>query len=781
LNSELMCAACGMLSLDALLQLLHRFKDEVWAQQCSQDSRAWASTELILSQPTDVATLEQLQAKTPLVRALVVQGPQPISVRWWRTLGRFTQLQRVAFHRLFVWPQASTIQRAMRRGGQGGETAFLGELRELDMTGCRNLTDAWLAACLFLPSGKPRFSRLDRLILADCTALTAHVWPLVHALGPSLQQLVLDRASALIFEPFLDAATSGGLVRLCREMSTLSHLSFRGCACFTDKILRLWCNDDYAAFPGLRSLDVDGCAQLTPDALRFIACHPRWGAHLAHVSCLEARHMTFSGIDWFASNLHRRTLREFHLSGSTPEHDVGRLLRRVQGDSRLATGDDEVDRANHEAFLEKNLGDTAVEQFVGIVGPALRHLTLRNCLFHRAFERERALGQCLQLEQLDLSHHLGITSEMTRLVATLPRLTDLCLAGCRNADVVSLTQLARAPALVSLDLSDCGALDDATLSSILRRQVAVTTTTTTMARRSLTNMTVGDRWRRIRADRCPLLTGAGVAHLLDSLACVGTTLQLLRVAECARAGDAHLLAAVLRARKPPLTHIAISCAQLDEISVCTLADQVSATATTPPPSSVWEHVELDNVQLESKRGNDALWHLCGQSEQLRVLRLAFVHQTIVQRASLLRALSFMAPNLEQFELVASSPSSGSSNSADSRHKRLAAAVNHWSDAHLEQLLLALPYIHTLRLFQPNRFTSQALLHLATLAPSLHALALAPTPIAQQYFHSDTFRDIPTTDRPTQLALLQRLSWFDWNQEQTSNRVHLDHILSALTV
>jgi hypothetical protein len=471
--------------------------------------------------------------------------------------------------------------------------------------------------------------------------------------------------------------------------------------------------------------------------------------------------MTFSGIDWFASNLHRRALREFHLSGATPEHDVGRLLRRVQGDSRLATGDEETDRANHEAYQEKNLGDTAVAQFIGIVGPALRRLTLRNCLFHRAFERERALAQCTQLEHLDLSHHLGITSEMTRLVASLPHLTDLCLAGCRNADTVALAQLARAPALVELDLSECGALDDATLALIVRRQHATV--------KAIATPDVGDRWRRLRVDRCPLLTGAGLAHVLDSAACVGTTLQMLSVTECAHAGDAHLLAAVVRARGPPLVSIGLSCTLLDEASVCALAD--AYPDTTP---LAWEHLEVDGLRLESKRANDALWHLCGGGDaRLRTLRVAFAHQTIVQRASLLRALPRVAPRLTHLELVATS-------SETNKRERRAIAVNHWSDAHLEQLLSAIPHIQTLRLFQPNHFTFDALVHLATLAPSLHALALAPTPIVRQYFHTDTFRDVPVQHRSTQLALLQRFSWLDWGQEQTSNRAHLEHALAILT-
>ncbi|CAH0398785.1 unnamed protein product [Chilo suppressalis] len=150
-------------------------------------------------------------------------------------------------------------------------------LFELELTGCNEITEAGLWACLT--------PRIVSLTLTDCINIADEAVGAVAQLLPSLYEFSLQAyhvtdAALGYFSPKQSASlsvlrlhscwelTNHGVVNIVHSLPNLTVLSLSGCSKVTDEGVELLAEN----LPRLRSLDLSWCPRVTDNALEYIAC-----------------------------------------------------------------------------------------------------------------------------------------------------------------------------------------------------------------------------------------------------------------------------------------------------------------------------------------------------------------------------------------------------------------------------------------------------------------------------------------------------------------------------
>ncbi|KOB73216.1 F-box/LRR-repeat protein 16, partial [Operophtera brumata] len=150
-------------------------------------------------------------------------------------------------------------------------------LFELELTGCNEITEAGLWACLT--------PRIVSLTLTDCINIADEAVGAVAQLLPSLYEFSLQAyhvtdAALGYFSPKQSSSlsvlrlhscwelTNHGVVNIVHSLPNLTVLSLSGCSKVTDEGVELLAEN----LPRLRSLDLSWCPRVTDNALEYIAC-----------------------------------------------------------------------------------------------------------------------------------------------------------------------------------------------------------------------------------------------------------------------------------------------------------------------------------------------------------------------------------------------------------------------------------------------------------------------------------------------------------------------------
>ncbi|KAI8426215.1 hypothetical protein MSG28_005136 [Choristoneura fumiferana] len=157
-------------------------------------------------------------------------------------------------------------------------------LFELELTGCNEITEAGLWACLT--------PRIVSLTLTDCINIADEAVGAVAQLLPSLYEFSLQAyhvtdAALGYFSPKQSAS-------LMHSLPNLTVLSLSGCSKVTDEGVELVAEN----LPRLRSLDLSWCPRVTDNALEYIACDLN---HLEELTLDRCVHITDIGVGYIST------------------------------------------------------------------------------------------------------------------------------------------------------------------------------------------------------------------------------------------------------------------------------------------------------------------------------------------------------------------------------------------------------------------------------------------------------------------------------------------------
>ncbi|KAJ0178243.1 hypothetical protein K1T71_006066 [Dendrolimus kikuchii] len=169
-------------------------------------------------------------------------------------------------------------------------------LFELELTGCNEITEAGLWACLT--------PRIVSLTLTDCINIADEAFLGILILGPPLLFLV-ERTGATdgYLRPTCKAAVGVVLMYpvtaqpacICiHSLPNLTVLSLSGCSKVTDEGVELLAEN----LPRLRSLDLSWCPRVTDNALEYIACDLN---HLEELTLDRCVHITDIGVGYIST------------------------------------------------------------------------------------------------------------------------------------------------------------------------------------------------------------------------------------------------------------------------------------------------------------------------------------------------------------------------------------------------------------------------------------------------------------------------------------------------
>ncbi|XP_011555316.2 F-box/LRR-repeat protein 16 [Plutella xylostella] len=180
---------------------------------------------------------------------------------------------------------------------------YLQVLFELELTGCNEITEAGLWACLT--------PRIVSLTLTDCINIADEAVGAVAQLLPSLYEFSLQAyhvtdAALGYFSPKQSASlsvlrlhscwelTNHGVVNIVHSLPNLTVLSLSGCSKVTDEGVELLAEN----LPRLRSLDLSWCPRVTDNALEYIACDLN---HLEELTLDRCVHITDIGVGYIST------------------------------------------------------------------------------------------------------------------------------------------------------------------------------------------------------------------------------------------------------------------------------------------------------------------------------------------------------------------------------------------------------------------------------------------------------------------------------------------------
>ncbi|XP_060802716.1 F-box/LRR-repeat protein 16 isoform X1 [Amyelois transitella] len=176
-------------------------------------------------------------------------------------------------------------------------------LFELELTGCNEITEAGLWACLT--------PRIVSLTLTDCINIADEAVGAVAQLLPSLYEFSLQAyhvtdAALGYFSPKQSSSlsvlrlhscwelTNHGVVNIVHSLPNLTVLSLSGCSKVTDEGVELLAEN----LPRLRSLDLSWCPRVTDNALEYIACDLN---HLEELTLDRCVHITDIGVGYIST------------------------------------------------------------------------------------------------------------------------------------------------------------------------------------------------------------------------------------------------------------------------------------------------------------------------------------------------------------------------------------------------------------------------------------------------------------------------------------------------
>lgn len=176
-------------------------------------------------------------------------------------------------------------------------------LYELELTGCNEITEAGLWACLT--------PRIVSLSLSDCINVADEAVGAVAQLLPSLYEFSLQayhvtdaalgyfsakQSSALSILKLQSCweLTNHGVVNIVHSLPNLTVLSLSGCSKVTDDGVELIAEN----LPRLRSLDLSWCSRITDAALEYIACDLN---NLEELTLDRCVHITDIGVGYIST------------------------------------------------------------------------------------------------------------------------------------------------------------------------------------------------------------------------------------------------------------------------------------------------------------------------------------------------------------------------------------------------------------------------------------------------------------------------------------------------
>ncbi|CAF4822744.1 unnamed protein product [Pieris macdunnoughi] len=176
-------------------------------------------------------------------------------------------------------------------------------LFELELTGCNEITEAGIWACLT--------PRIVSLTLTDCINIADEAVGAVAQLLPSLYEFSLQAyhvtdAALGYFSQKQSASlsilrlhscwelTNHGVVNIVHSLPNLTVLSLSGCSKVTDEGVELVAEN----LPRLRSLDLSWCPRVTDSALEYIACDLNQLEELTLDRCV---HITDIGVGYIST------------------------------------------------------------------------------------------------------------------------------------------------------------------------------------------------------------------------------------------------------------------------------------------------------------------------------------------------------------------------------------------------------------------------------------------------------------------------------------------------
>ncbi|XP_037094072.1 F-box/LRR-repeat protein 16-like [Pollicipes pollicipes] len=176
-------------------------------------------------------------------------------------------------------------------------------LHQLELSGCNDVTDAGLWACL-----SPRIVSLS---VSDCINVADETVAAVAQLLPSLYELNLQAyhvsdAALTYFSSKQSAGlsilrlhscwelTNHAVLNIVHSLPNLSVLSLSGCSKITDEGVEVIAEN----LKGLRSLDLSWCTRVTDAALEYIACDLTQLEELVLDRCI---HVTDIGIGYLST------------------------------------------------------------------------------------------------------------------------------------------------------------------------------------------------------------------------------------------------------------------------------------------------------------------------------------------------------------------------------------------------------------------------------------------------------------------------------------------------
>ncbi|XP_071454401.1 F-box/LRR-repeat protein 14-like [Hetaerina americana] len=334
-----------------------------------------------------------------------------------------------------------------------------------------------------------------------------------------------------------------GLRDVVTGLPGLTSLSLSGCYNLTDLgLAHALCA---APLPSLTYLDLSLCKQITDESLARIASHlPR----LEELRLGGCGHVTSAGLLLLALGL--RKLRRLDLRSCWHVSDQGiAYLAGVAEEQRGSTPPPAIEDAAARVGAEGAAGAQAMA-LADPPGLSLEHLGLQDCqrLTDEAL-RHLSAGLGHSLRSLNLSFCVSVTDAGLRHLARMPALRELNLRACDNVTDAGMAFLAEGcgglpatpnpglPAMPSssapvsssgscsplthLDVSFCEKIGDAGLGHVSRGLFAL---------------------RSLSLGACGRVTDEGLARVAETL----TELETLNVGQCSRITDRGLAAVASR-------------------------------------------------------------------------------------------------------------------------------------------------------------------------------------------------------------------------------------------
>lgn len=297
-------------------------------------------------------------------------------------------------------------------------------LRVLDLTGCRQLSDAVMTSVV-MPS-------LIELHLSQCAALTDRTLFACGSHCPELRVLTLSGLAKL---------TDTGILSLVEGCPWLRQIDLAHCVHLSDVGVS-WLAEHS---PELRHVVLDGCIELTDVALHALGSYC---PDLKHLSVAQVKKLSDIGLAYIAQ--------------SCPALQVLVLTNLYL----ISDGPRKTKNPGPQHHVKVNVGLAAIAGSC----PQLRELSLAGCfqVSQRALE---SLMHCPNLVRVNLSGCRDVTERgLLAFARSCPALQSLnctsCSAGMSNAVLLSLSR--SCAQLAELSLGQCGRISNRGLVALSR-------------------------------------------------------------------------------------------------------------------------------------------------------------------------------------------------------------------------------------------------------------------------------------------------------------------------